>query len=91
MRSLLKHTVRTAVDVRLVDSPVAAVEGEKVALNTAGHAAGGCPDRREAQNEGTRLHRLDLRAGVVPRRLILLDLNSEFHSLSTHRNFLDRS
>ena len=36
MRSLLKHTVRTAVDIGLVDLAVQALDGTKVAANAAG-------------------------------------------------------
>ncbi len=36
MRSLLKHTVRTAVEVGLVDLAVQAIDGTKVAANAAG-------------------------------------------------------
>ncbi|MBQ11737.1 MAG: hypothetical protein CMJ45_09330 [Planctomyces sp.] len=36
MRNLLKHTVRTAVEVELVDLAVQAVDGTKVAANAAG-------------------------------------------------------
>ena len=36
MRSLLKHTVRTAVEVGLVDLAVQALDGTKIAANTAG-------------------------------------------------------
>jgi transposase len=36
MRSLLKHTVRTAVEVGLVDLAVQAVDGTKIAANAAG-------------------------------------------------------
>ncbi len=36
MRSLLKHTVRTVVEVRFVDLAVQAVDGTKVSANAAG-------------------------------------------------------
>ena len=36
MRSLLKHTVRTAVEVGLVDLAVQALDGTKIAANAAG-------------------------------------------------------
>ena len=36
MRSLPKHTVRTAVEVGLVDLAVQAVDGTKIAANAAG-------------------------------------------------------
>ncbi len=36
MRTLLKHTVRTAVEVGLVDLAVQAIDGTKVAENAAG-------------------------------------------------------
>lgn len=65
MRSLLKHTVRTAVEVGLVDLAVQAVDGTKIAANAAGDrtydAAGlerllarteAAIGELEAQNEG---------------------------------------
>jgi len=65
MRWLLKHTVRTAVEVGLVDLAVQALDGTKIAANAAGDqtydAAGlerllakteGAIEELEAQNEG---------------------------------------
>ena len=65
MRSLLKHTVRTAVQVGLVDLAMQALDGTKIAANAAGDrtfdAAGlerllakteGAIEDLEAQNEG---------------------------------------
>ena len=65
MRSLLKHTVRTAIEIGLVDLAVQALDGTKVAANAAGDQtfdAGGLQrllartetaiEDLEAQNEG---------------------------------------
>ena len=65
MRSLLKHTVRTAVEVGLVDLAVQALDGTKIAANAAGDQTydmaklerllaktEGAIEELEAQNEG---------------------------------------